>query len=187
MSSFLIPSNMPGQAVDQGKENVYPIEIVILHKQAYHGRWMQEYPLDNSKGDNMTIITSTTRRIVAIALTAIAIAVLMTIVFVGLHMTVASNHQSLHHAQDEVHLAINGGREPKADLALWGVRGPKADLARLGLWGGRNAELATMGVWGGRNADLAAIRFPIVGGWGGGSAELASATFRVPIWGGRIA
>ena len=156
MSSFQIPSNMPGQAVDQGKENVYPIEIVILHKQAYYGRWMQEYPLDNSKGDNMTIITSTTRRIVPIALTAIAIAVLMTIVFVGLHMTVASNHQSLHHAQDEVHFATTGVREPKADLALWGVRGPKADLARMGVWGG-------------------------------GSAELASATFRVPIWGGRIA
>ena len=123
----------------------------------------------------MTTITSTSRRIVAVTLTAIAIAVLMTIVFVVLHTTVASNHQSLHHAQDEVHLAING------------ARGPKADLARLGLWGGRNAELATMGVWGGRNADLAAIRFPIVGGWGGGSAELASATFRVPIWGGSVA
>ncbi len=117
----------------------------------------------------MTTITSTSRRIVAIALTAIAITVLMTIMFVGLHMTVASNHQSLHHAQDKVHLATMGGQRPKADLALWGMRGPKADLARLGLWGGRNAELATMGVWGGR------------------SAELASATFRVPIWGGRIA
>ena len=92
----------------------------------------------------MTRITSTTRRIVAIALTAIAIAVLMTIVFVGLHTTVASNRQSLHHAQDEVHLATMGGQRPKADLA------------RMGLWGGRNADLA-------------------------------SATFRVPIWGGRIA
>jgi hypothetical protein len=144
---------MPGQAVDQGKENVYPIEIVILHKQAYHGRWIQEYPLDNSKGDNMTTITSTSRRIVAIALTAIAIAVLMTIMFVGLHMTVASNHQSLHHAQDKVHLATMGGQRPKADLALWGMRGPKADLARLGLWGGRNADLAAatfrVPIWGG--------------------------------------
>ena len=157
MSSFQIPSNMPGQALDQGKKNVYPIEIVILHKQAYHGRWMQEYPLDNSKGDNMTIITSTTRRIVAIALTAIAIAVLMTIVFVGLHMTVASNHQSLHHAQDKVHLATMGGWGPKADLALWGVRGPKADLA-------------TIGVWGGRNADLAVVTFPGNISWGGSVA-----------------
>ena len=110
----------------------------------------------------MTIITSTTRRIVPIALTAIAIAVLMTIVFVGLHMTVASNHQSLHHAQDEVHLAINGARGPKADLA-------------------------TMGVWGGRNADLAVVTFPGNVGAGGRSAELASATFRVPIWGGSVA
>ena len=116
----------------------------------------------------MTRITSTTRRIVAIALTAIAIAVLMTIVFVGLHTTVASNHQSLHHAQDEVHLATMGGQRPKAGLALWGMRGPKADHT---LWRmqGPKADLATMGVWGGRNADL------------------ASATFRVPIWGGSVA
>ena len=77
----------------------------------------------------MTRITSTTRRIVAIALTAIAIAVLMTIVFVGLHTTVASNHQSLHHAQDEVHLAT------------------------MGVWGGKSADLAVATfpmVWGGR-------------------------------------
>ena len=184
---------MPGQAVDQGKENVYPIEIVILHKQAYHGRWIQEYPLDNSKGDNMTTITSTTKCIVAVTLTAVVIAVLMTIVFVGLHTTVASNHQSLHHAQDEVHLAINGARGPKAELARMGVwGGGRAELATMGVWGGRSADLAVVTFpgnigAGGRSADLAAIRFPIVGGWGGGSAELASATFRVPIWGGRIA
>ncbi len=53
----------------------------------------------------MTTITSTTRCIVAIAVTAITIAALMTIIFFGLHMTVTNIHQSLHHAQDETHLA----------------------------------------------------------------------------------
>ena len=80
--------------------------MVIHHMRAYHEQRIQGYPPKKNKGDNMTTITSATRRIATVVFAAIMLVAFVTAMLIAFHTTAANGHQALHHASEDAHLAF---------------------------------------------------------------------------------